>query len=302
MSPRHGGPAREPDASMTLLSEVFRRPLDLGYQEAARRRAEGAVPGRSRPVTVLLIAVLLGLAVTAASLALRQPSSAAVEARALLERRIVDQTTRGDQAQASIDATSAALAALQQQALAGEDPTLLARLRQDDGPSGVVGVRGQGLEVALSDAPAPAGADGPDADHRVQDVDLQVVVNGLWAAGAEAIAVNGARLTSTTAIRSAGSAVLVNLTALSSPYRIDAIGDPATMQTGLAQGLAGQHLATLRNTYDIGVKIAAKRTLDLPGTGQVELQFASAPTGSTPSASPSPGVAGSLRPSEGSSP
>jgi uncharacterized protein YlxW (UPF0749 family) len=287
---------------MTLLSEVFRRPLDLGYQEAARRRAEGAVPGRSRPVTVLMIAVLLGLAVTAASLALRQPSSAAVEARALLERRIAEQTTRGDQAQASVDAVSVALATLQQQALAGEDPTLLARLGRDDGPSGVVAVRGPGLRVTLTDAPAPQGADRPDADHRVQDVDLQVVVNGLWAAGAEAITVNGARLTSTTAIRSAGSAVLVNLTALSSPYAIDAIGDPATLQTGLAQGLAGQHLATLRNTYGIGVKIVAERSFVLPGTGQVTLRYASTPTSSTPGAVPSSGVSGSPRPTEGTSP
>ena len=40
--------------------------------------------------------------------------------------------------------------------------------------------------------------------------DLQIVVNGLWDAGAEAISVNGQRLTSKSAIRFAGQAILVN--------------------------------------------------------------------------------------------
>lgn len=304
MSPRHGGPAREPDASMTLLSEVFRRPLDPGYQEAARRRAAGSQPARTSRGVVLVLAVVLGLAVTTASLALRAPSSAAVEARSLLERRIAAQTARGDDAQASIDRTSGTLAVLQQQALASSDPDLLASLRQDAGRSGVAGVHGPGLEVKLSDAPPPSGADEPDADHRVQDIDLQVVVNGLWAAGAEAVAINGARLTTTTAIRAAGSAVLVNLTALSSPYAVQAIGDPESLQTGLARGLAGQHLATLRDSYDIGVVVRAVRSLELPGTGQVSLQFASTPAPASAGASPTPshGVAGSPRPSGRSSP
>ena len=100
--------------------------------------------------------------------------------------------------------------------------------------SGVVPVAGRGLRIELTDAPT----DDPDTQDptlRVQDVDLQVVVNGLWAAGAEAIAVNGHRLTSMTAIRSAGDAVLVDLVPLSSPYKVDAIGDPVAMQPALAR-------------------------------------------------------------------
>ncbi|MDR3069336.1 MAG: DUF881 domain-containing protein, partial [Cellulomonas sp.] len=67
MSPRHGlPPEREPSASMTLLDEVYRRPLDPGYREASRQ-ATGASAHRpaSRWVS-LLLAALLGLAVTAA--------------------------------------------------------------------------------------------------------------------------------------------------------------------------------------------------------------------------------------------
>lgn len=308
MTPRHGdGPAREPDASMTLLSEVFRRPLDPGYHEAARRKAAhpDAPVGRTRTVGVLVLTVLLGLVVTAATLALRQPSPSAVEARALLLGQIKDETASADEAQRSISATSAQLTALQEQVLAGEDPRLLSRLQQDASASGVVAVTGPGLRVELSDAPAADGQDEPDLDHRVQDVDLQVVVNGLWAAGAEAVAINGTRLTTTTAIRSAGSAVLVDLVAMSSPYDVDAIGDSATLQTQLALGSAGQHLATLRDTYDIGVAVSARTDLRLPGTGQVTLRYASTPA-PTSSATPSPsadgGVAGSSSTQEGRTP
>jgi uncharacterized protein YlxW (UPF0749 family) len=280
---------------MTLLSEVFRRPLDPGYQEAARRRATDPVVRRPQRVIVLVLALVLGLGVTTASLALRQPSAAAVEARLLLERQIAEQTARGDRAQQNIDDTSAALSTLQQQVLAEEDPALLSELLRDGGPSGVVAVHGPGLEIVLTDAPPADGAEEPDADHRVQDIDLQVLVNGLWDAGAEAVAVNGSRVTTTTAIRSAGSAVLVDLTALSSPYTVEALGEPASLQTRLALGLAGQHLATLRDTYNIGVQISAQRSLELPGTGQVSLRYASTPGMSSPAPSSGPGVAGSAR-------
>ena len=108
----------------------------------------------------------------------------------------------------------------------------------------------------------------------MQDVDLQVVVNGLWAAGAEAIAVNGHRLTAMTAIRSAGDAVLVDLVSLSSPYKVDAIGDPVAMQPALARTSAGQHMSTLRTTYGIGVQMSSQSHLELPGTGPVTLHDA----------------------------
>ena len=67
---------RSPDASMTLLTEVYRRPLDPGYAEAAARRAAGSEPRRTRRSTAGLVAlaVALGLGATAATLALRQPA------------------------------------------------------------------------------------------------------------------------------------------------------------------------------------------------------------------------------------
>ena len=59
---------------------------------------------------------------------------------------------------------------------------------------------------------------------RVIYSDLQKVANDLWAAGAEAIAINGQRLTATSTIRSAGAAILVDFRPVTSPYEVSAIG------------------------------------------------------------------------------
>jgi uncharacterized protein YlxW (UPF0749 family) len=90
--------------------------------------------------------------------------------------------------------------------------------------AGASAVTGPGLQVRLSDsATVPVDAHDPSA-YRISDSDLQLVVNALWAAGAEAIALNGNRLVATTSIRAAGETIVVNFRPLSPPYRVDAIG------------------------------------------------------------------------------
>lgn len=49
-----------------------------------------------------------------------------------------------------------------------------------------------------------------DGRDRVLDMDLQILTDGLWQAGAEAISVNGHRLSALTAIRGAGEAITVD--------------------------------------------------------------------------------------------
>ena len=85
--------------------------------------------------------------------------------------------------------------------------------------------RGPGAVVTLTDAPVTEGEEGADVE-RVLDSDIQRAVNGLWSVGAEAIAVNGQRLTAQSAIRSAAGAILVNYRPLKPPYRVEAIGPP----------------------------------------------------------------------------
>ncbi|MBO3090187.1 DUF881 domain-containing protein [Cellulomonas dongxiuzhuiae] len=260
---------------MTLINEVYRRPLDPGYQDVAARRAAGTAPARTirGAAALLVLAVLLGAFATTAAVALRRPAPAVLEARALLEAEIREGTSRADDLRRANAAMSAEIAQLQGDAASTDDPELFAQLQRDAVAAGVVAVTGPGLRIELTDGDPETGTAPDDGSELVQDHDLQVLVNGLWAAGAEAVTVNDERLTTTTAIRSAGAAVLVDSTALSGPYRVEAIGDAATMQTRLARLPAGQHLASL-SQYGIDVRVTAQPELLLEGRGQIVLRSA----------------------------
>jgi uncharacterized protein YlxW (UPF0749 family) len=82
------------------------------------------------------------------------------------------------------------------------------------------------------------------------DSDLQAATNALWSLGATAIAINGIRMTSTTAIRSAGEAILVDYRPLAIPYVITAAG-PADLATRFAESPDGAALRSLRQQYGI---------------------------------------------------
>lgn len=90
--------------------------------------------------------------------------------------------------------------------------------------AGTVAVRGRGVVVDLSDSSRRAPAGGDTGAHRVHDTDLQMVVNALLDAGAEAVSINDSRLVATTPIRSAGDTIVVNFRPLRPPYRVAAIG------------------------------------------------------------------------------
>ena len=98
------------------------------------------------------------------------------------------------------------------------------RLDQLAAVAGTTALAGPGVSVQLSDSirqpatPQEAGA------FRIHDVDLQLVVNALFAAGAEAVSVNGNRLVATTPIRAAGDTIVVNFRPLNTPYEVRAIG------------------------------------------------------------------------------
>jgi uncharacterized protein YlxW (UPF0749 family) len=89
---------------------------------------------------------------------------------------------------------------------------------------GMVPVTGNGFTVTLDDSSLSASPTGNINDLVIHSQDVQAVVNGMWTAGAEAIAVNGQRLVSTSAILCVGNTLLLNGTVQAPPYEISAIG------------------------------------------------------------------------------
>lgn len=284
------------DASMTLLTEVMERPLDPGYAAAAAereaRRASGAaasgagVARRRLPIT-LVLAVGVGVLLIAAVLDLRLPGTT-TDARTVLLQEIEERTAEADDTARRVADLRAEVEQARAQALSGDDAGVLAVVQRLALHAGEVPVSGPGIVVTLDDASTardPLSGD-PREDgeqsERVMDLDLQIVVNGLWAAGAEAIAVNGQRLTSLSAIRGAGSAILVGFRPVAPPYRVQAIGDPRTLQTRFAASAAGGYLAFVEENVGLRVSTEEAAVLDLPAAGPLRIRSAT-----TPSASPS---------------
>lgn len=279
----HAARRRRPDASMTLLNEVMKRPLDPGYAAAARQRAARAAagqrvePGIPALVTTMLVAVALGLVVTIAVGHLRAPQPADIRARSVLS----DQLTARSRQVETLTAQSVALAQeVEELERAGTLPSSLRELNDlDKLAHGTSAVHGPGIVVTLTDA-GLGGQDPDDVsdDERVLDRDLQFVVNALWASGAEAIAVDGQRLTASSAIRSAGDAILVDLQPLNGPsYEVEVIGDPESLQVEFARTDGPAYLQVL-GTQGIQSAVAAAEDLSLSAGRPQTLRWAEDPS------------------------
>jgi len=146
------------------------------------------------------------------------------------------------------------------------------------GPAGLSAVTGPGLVVMLDDAPRDQEIpEGTDPNWLiVHQQDIQAVVNALWAGGAEAMALQGQRLVSTTGIKCVGSTVVLEGVPYSPPYRIEAIGPTGQMYDALA---ASPEVAGYRQysdpPYNVGWSLQQHTRLDLPAFGALsQLSFA----------------------------
>ena len=108
----------------------------------------------------------------------------------------------------------------------------------------------------------------------ILDRDLQLVVNSLWASGAEAISVDGVRIGPNVTIRQAGGAILVDNNPTSSPYAVLAIGPPHAMQDVFDNSPGLRRLRLLETSYGVGVDVSAKDNLTLPAGAARDVKFA----------------------------
>ena len=121
--------------------------------------------------------------------------------------------------------------------------------------SGDIAASGQGITVVAS--PSSLG----NTDGSISDDDLQILVNGLWYAGAEAIAINGQRIGSTTGIHFANGAINVNFTDIAPPYTVVAIGASDTLMQRFEDNPAGHYWA--RRQKDAAVQFGVTPSSDL---------------------------------------
>ncbi len=138
--------------------------------------------------------------------------------------------------------------------------------------AGASTVKGPGLRVKLHDAESiPVDVQEAGA-YRISDVDLQLLVNALWASGAEAVALNGNRIVATTSIRAAGETVVVNFRPLSPPYRLEAVGAQGER---FAQTDIARRMRRWRTLFGLGFSTAQVDKLTVePFTGRTGIDVA----------------------------
>ena len=137
-------------------------------------------------------------------------------------------------------------------------------------------VSGPGVQITLSDAPTgqvPAGAT-PD-DLVIHQQDIEDTMNALWSGGAEAMTVQGVRVTDRTVIRCIGNVILVDGTSFSPPYVIQAIGDPAALHAAVASNPRMVNYQAYVAKYGLGWDMQTKDALSFaPATTSSTVNYA----------------------------
>lgn len=256
-----------------LLALITQRSLDADYEHvAARRRASGvATPAHPVPRrTAALVLVVFGLLVTVAAVQTSHNASADDASRASLIDQINLRHQSVSDLQREISHEQADQLALQHTLTAVDtaEQASRARLQRLQIRTGFSPVQGRGVQASLSSAP------GGDATQMVRDSDLALLTDALWAAGAEAISVNGQRLTALSSFRNVGIGILVNSQPVNPPYVFDVLGNPATLPADFLASSAGGQWYALKNSLGFRFDLHDGGTMSLPAAQQQPLRSA----------------------------
>lgn len=265
-------PAR---VTMPLLTLITQQSMDEDYLHAAERRvARGtAEPPRGRPRrTAAVVVAVFGVLVTTAAVQTSRNADLEDAGRESLITQILAQRDAGAELQDRVAQLRDRTTALDTQ-ITELDSTLQAAQADLEGlqvSTGYTAVRGPGLRITVDDPER--------SEERVRKEDLFLLINGLWAAGAEAISLNGHRLSVLTSINNSDVAINVESSALLPPYTLLAIGDDRTLGADLLDTATFGEFARLRDQYGFRFDVDNVDVIDLPAARDERLRNAVATT------------------------
>jgi uncharacterized protein YlxW (UPF0749 family) len=269
----------------SLLRALLSEHLDPGYAAAAAERSATPPSTRARAFGWFWQALAATLVATVFAAAVAQARSVAPGMRT--EQQLLATSVRSTEAAAAKLAQrrsvlTGQLDNVQRRALAddAEGQRLLTRLDALSLAAASTAITGPGLTVTVSD-PGVSPNLSDVSKQRVSgsrqiilDRDLQLVVNSLWASGAEGISVGGVRIGPNVTIRQAGGAILVDNNPTSSPYTILAVGPPHAMRDVFDHSPGLQRLRLLEVSYGVGVTVNIADGLSLPAGSIRDVKFA----------------------------
>ncbi|WP_341229156.1 DUF881 domain-containing protein [Nocardioides salarius] len=251
-----------PQVTTPLLTLITQQSMDEDYLHVAERRGRGQLPSpgsRSRPHrTAAVVVAVFGVLVTTAAVQTAQDADENRAGRATLVERVNDRRATVSDLQDRIvelreqnELATQNVARLTETAVEAQS-----RLRRLQVTTGYLPVQGEGVRLTLENPVA--------GDNLIRDIDLQKAANGLWLAGAEAVAVNGQRLTAVSAIRNSGVVVNVNSVPIAAPYVVTAIGDSRSLLARFQETASGSALINVAQALGFAYRQETLTSVKLP--------------------------------------
>lgn len=255
----------DPAASMSLLTALLANPLDAGYEHY--RAEHGSRPASvSGKIAVFVVAVALGFGSIVATSSLRAPAG---DVKSDLKSQASERTAAVETLNDEVQSLGRAIDQYSQSgSTAPSNPA-------QDLMTATTPVSGPGITVTLTDRSGTGKGNG-----NVRDQDLAMVVNAMWAAGADAVSINGQRVGPETFVRTAGSVILVNVTPVSSPYEVAAIGDANALSVALVRGATGDYLSAAQSVTGMTVSSKVSDNLQMEALTLTDSHYATPVGGS----------------------
>lgn len=264
----------------SLLRTVLSDRLDPGYHAAAQRRGGAPAQGRAQRCWLVAGGLVAGLILGVAARHATELAPGADQATRALVAEVVQARERTEDLGRRAGELHGRVDTARERALAGDAAgrQLLAEVGRLEMAVAAVPVTGPGLRITVADPPAPAGSPAI-REETVLDRDLQVLLNALWSAGAEAMALGGVRLHPLAAVRQAGGAMLVDNRPVGQPYVIEVVGDPERLQTNLIGTDGFSRFRTFAELYGTEFQLEPAERMALPAAGaRTQLAVPAAPT------------------------
>ncbi|MGI8613462.1 MAG: DUF881 domain-containing protein [Nocardioidaceae bacterium] len=260
-------------AYVGLLKQVMTNTLDEDYQAVADRRGSAGRPNTTKTrVGLMVVLALFGVMVGISALQTQQDRPRATAERAALILQINQRQARYDDLRDTMSGVSQQVTRLQSAVAAEVDgnSALGSRIATLGIEAGTRAAAGPGIVITVDDAADTSATVG----GTILDTDLRQLVNALWQSGAEAIAIDGHRLSTLSSIRFAGQAITVDYRSLTPPYVVSVIGDPDTLPARLLETDGGRMWQGLEANFGITFALTTAERVTVPADPRDRLVYA----------------------------
>lgn len=276
ITPRRRRPQLEDD-SLRLIDDLTNRPMDPMFSDSRLdKRPKSAFRVWSTRVIVFIICIAVGFSGSIIVQILH--TDPRKEIRSSLAKELTQQTKHLNTLNSEV---SSLRVKVENQSKKLSNTTKDDTLTYDEMATGTIPVNGPGITLTIAN-PLAANSDTTSGSlpresssniRVVTDGDLQVFIQILWQAGAEAISINGYRLGVQTSVRTAGQTILVGVNQVQSPYKIQAIGNASALASAVGEK-SQRSLYTTLNGAGIYPQITTSKSITLEAASSSEISYA----------------------------